>query len=152
MDGQAMTSLAEPTVDSRSVEGNALMFKLAVTSALAAFADWLFCGEPLGLPVAIFAGALIGGALAANRISQDRRRIVTAGIIFVAGVIAVIEELGVVSFILLVLALATSVAIVTRPDMSGLRSRLTVLRDLLLVVVPTGSYATSWAAFTAQAS
>ena len=128
-----MTSLAEPTVDSRSTEGNALMFKLAVTSALAALADWLFYGEPLGLSVAIFAVALIGGALVANRISRDRRRIVTAGIIIVAGVIPVIEELGVVSFILLVLALATSVTIVTRPDMSGLRSYLTVLRDLLLV-------------------
>ena len=131
-----MTSLATPTVDLGTAEGNTLLFKLVVALGLAALADWLFYAEDLGLSVAIFAVALTCSALAANPFSRDRRRIVSAGIILVAGLIPVIEELGAMSFILLVLALATSVAIVTGSDLSGPRSRLAALRDLLL----TGPY------------
>jgi hypothetical protein len=133
MDNQAMTTLAAPTADVSSAEDNALPFKLAVAGSLAAFADWLFYGEDLGLSAAIFALALICGTLVANPILRDRRRIVTAGFILVAGIIPAIEELGVISFMLLVLALTASVAIMTRPDISGLRSRLSTLRDLLLI-------------------
>jgi hypothetical protein len=131
-----MTSLAGPTTDISSAEGNALLFKLAIAAGLAALADWLFYGEDLGLSVAIFALALMCGALVANPILHDRRRIGTAGTILVAGLIPTIEDLGVISFMLLVLTLATSVAILTRPDISAAQSRLSALRDLLL----TGPY------------
>jgi hypothetical protein len=131
-----MTSPATPTVDLGNAEGNTLLFKLAVALGLAALADWLFYAEDLGLSVTIFAVALTCGALVANPFSRERRRIVSAGVILVAGLIPVIEELGVISFILLVFALATSVAIVTGSDLSGPRSRLVALRDLLL----TGPY------------
>jgi hypothetical protein len=136
MDDQAMTSLATPTVDLGAAEGNALVLKLAVALGLAAFADWLFYAEDLGVSVAIFAVALTCGALVANPFSRERRRIVMACIILVGGLIPVVEELDVMSFILLVLALATSVATVTGSDLSGPRSRLVALRDLLL----TGPY------------
>jgi hypothetical protein len=126
-----MTSLAAPTVDLGIAEGNTLLFKLAVALGLAALADWLFYGEDLGVSVAIFAVALTCGALLANPFTRERRRIVSAGVILVAGLIPVIEDLGTMSFILLVLALATSVAIVTGSDLSGPWSRLVVLRDLL---------------------
>ena len=131
-----MTSLAAPTVDLGIAEGNTLLFKLTVALGLAALADWLFYGEDLGVSVTIFAIALTCGALLANPFSRERRRIVSAGVILVAGLIPVIEELGLMSFILLVLALATSVAIVTGSDLSGPQSRLVALRDLLL----TGPY------------
>jgi hypothetical protein len=126
-----MTSLAASTVESTSAEGDPLIFKLAVASSLAAFAEWLFYGEPLGLSVAIFALALLIGTLAVNPVLRERRRMAMAAVVFVAGLIPIIEELGAISFILLVLALATSVAIVTGSDLSGPWSRLVVLRDLL---------------------
>ena len=131
-----MTSLAAPTVDLGIAEGNTLLFKLTVALGLAALADWLFYGEDLGVSVAVFTVALTCGTLIANPFSRERRRIVSAGVILVAGLIPVVEELGSMSFILLVLALATSIAIVTGSDLSGPRSRLVALRDLLL----TGPY------------
>jgi hypothetical protein len=110
-----------------------LGLKLAMTAGLAALADVLFYGQRLGLSVALFAVALIGGTHATNRMPSDRRRIVQAGLILVAGIIPVVEELNTLSFLLLALAMLIVTALLTRPEAIGLWTPLSALRQLLLI-------------------
>jgi hypothetical protein len=110
-----------------------LVLKLATTAGLAAVADVLFYGHKLGLSIALFAVALIAGTLTTNRAPPDRRRVVQACLILVAGIIPVVEDLNALSFLLLALALLISVPLLTTPETIGLWTPLRALRDLLLI-------------------
>jgi hypothetical protein len=56
-----MTSITSQLPDLRSGRRPAIAPKLAIALALAAFADWLFYDQRLGLSVVIFAAALMSG-------------------------------------------------------------------------------------------
>ena len=110
-----------------------LVLKLATTAGLAAAADVLFYRHQLGLSVALFAVALIAATLATNRVPLDRRRIVHAGLVCMAGIIPVVEDLNALSLLLLALAMFISTALLTAPESIGLRTPLRAVRDLLLI-------------------
>jgi len=110
-----------------------LVPKLATTAGLAALADVLFYGHKLGLSVALFAVALIAATLATNGAPSGRRRVVQAGLVCVAGVIPVVEDLNALSFVLLALAIVISIALLTAPESIDLRTPLRGVRDLLLI-------------------
>jgi hypothetical protein len=89
-------------------------------------------GHKLGLSVALFAVALIAATLATNGAPSGRRRVVQAGLVCVAGVIPVVEDLNALSFLLLALAIVISIALLTAPESIDLRTPLRGVRDLLL--------------------
>src|SRR5438034_1160029 len=92
-----MTNLAQPESIARPVRINVAYLRLAAAIGLAALADWLFCDEHAGLSVVIFAMALAGVSLATNLESVDRRRLLPAGVILVAGIVPAVENLDALS-------------------------------------------------------
>jgi hypothetical protein len=127
-----MTSLAPPETEIQPIEHGLPPAKGAATLALAALADWLFFGQHLGISVVIFAMALICASLAANFGSLDRRRLLLAGLIVVAGLLPAVEEVNAVSLTLAVLALAVALALTTNPYLDGLAEGAASLLDLFL--------------------
>jgi hypothetical protein len=110
-----------------------LPFKLAIAFVLTALADWLFYDQIIGLSAVIFAIALIGGAVIANLAHLDRRRIWLAGLILLAGLAPVVEEVNALSLIFLFLALGLSLSRATNPDLDSPGRFALALRDLFLI-------------------
>jgi hypothetical protein len=127
-----MPSFAPPIPDVRSAQTNLLSSRFAIALGLAALADWLFYGERIGMSFALFAIALMGCSLLANRAATDGRRMLLAGIVLIAGIIPAIEELNLLSFAFTVLALGVGVLVTTYPDADGLADRARALLGLFL--------------------
>src|SRR5215813_3931503 len=88
--GFAMTTTAAtaatppvPNGGSRIVDIR-LLRRIAIVLALAALADWLFYGRPLGISIVVFLLALDLGALLANPIHAARRDLLRVTAILVA--------------------------------------------------------------------
>src|SRR5438105_3335778 len=80
-----MADFTTPASNAGSVRDSAFPVKPVVAFALAALADWLFYGQRIGISAVIFAIALAGGSLLANFAKLDRRHILLAGILGLAG-------------------------------------------------------------------
>src|SRR3954447_11410185 len=79
-----MPSFAPPIPDVRPAETNSFPSRFAMALGLAALADWLFYGERIGTSFVLFAIALMGCSLLANRAMADSRRMLIAGLILIA--------------------------------------------------------------------
>jgi hypothetical protein len=128
-----MTSVATPIPDLYPGRHQPAGLKLALTLGLVALADWLFYGERAGISLVLFAIAVMCGSLMANFDGLDRRRAIQAALIFIAGLVPAIEDLNLLSFVILVGALCCAIAILTNPNLNRLRDWLVALRDLLLI-------------------
>lgn len=125
-----MPSFAPPIPDVRPAQTNPFASRFAIALGLAALADWLFYGERIGLSFVLFAIALMGCSLLANRAATDGRRRLIAGLVLIAGIIPAIEELNLLSFAFTVLALGLGVLVTTNPDTDGLADRARALLGL----------------------
>ena len=125
-----MSDFAAPAADSRA--DHQLPLKLLMAIGLAALADALFYDQRLGLSVAIFAAAVVMVSLAANHALIARHRMMTASAIFIAGLLPSVEDLNLLSFLFLMLGSTTTIAVLTDPQLKGLRAWLSDLRQLLV--------------------
>ena len=128
-----MTSLARPETPAPSIDSSLPPAKGAAALALAALADWLFYDQPLGISVTIFAAVLVCASLAANLETLDRRRLLVAGSIVVAGLLPAVEDVNAISLVLIVLALGGALTLTTNPYLEGLAEGTASLLDLFLV-------------------
>ena len=103
-----MTDFTTPASNTGSIQDNAFPVKPAVAVALAALADWLFYSERIGISAVVFAMALACGSLLANFTRLNRRNVVPAGILVLAGLVPAVEEFNVVSLFFIALALGVS--------------------------------------------
>jgi hypothetical protein len=129
-----MTDIALPLPEIR-IEGRHLLpLKLAVAIALAALADWLFYAQRVGLSMALFGVVLFAASWLGNLIKLDRRRLLIATGVLVAGLIPAIEDLNLLSLLFVVAGLGFAVSILTNPEPKRLfLDRFGAFRDLFLI-------------------
>ncbi|QPF91093.1 DUF4153 domain-containing protein [Bradyrhizobium commune] len=128
-----MTSLASTiAADILPIRHSSIPAKVGLTLALAALADWLFYGERIGLSLTLFAIAIICVSLLFNHATLDFRRAVTGATILVAGLVPAIEELNVLSVLILVAALTIALLLTTNAETTGLADRTRALRNFFL--------------------
>jgi hypothetical protein len=127
-----MPSFAPPIPDVHPVQTNPFSSRFAIALGLAALADWLFYGERIGVSFVLFAIALMGCSLLANRAASDGGRMLIAGLVLIAGIVPAIEELNLLSFAFAALALGVGVLVTTNPDIDGLGDRARALLGLYL--------------------
>ena len=129
-----MTDIASPLPDVRSEARNLLPLKFAITIVLAALADWLFYAQRVGLSMALFAVVLFAASWLGNRIRFDRRRLLIATAVLIAGLIPAMDDLNTLSLLFVVAGLGFAVSILTNPEPRRLfLDRLGAFRDLFLI-------------------
>ena len=127
-----MTNLAQPESAAAPARINIQMVRVATAVALAALADWLFYDQYVGISLVFFAIALAACSLATNPSTLERRRLLAAGLILIAGLVPAIEDLNALSLGFIVLALGVAAAILTNPGFDDLAYRARALRELYL--------------------
>ncbi len=127
-----MPSFAPPIPEVRPAQANPFPSRFAIALGLAAFADWLFYDERIGISFVVYAIALMGCSLLANLAALEGRRTLLASIILIAGVVPAVEELNLLSFAFVLLALGVAVLITTSPELDGLADSARALRGLFL--------------------
>ena len=75
-----MTDFTTPASDTGIARKRTFPIKPAIALALAAFADWLFYDQPVGISAVIFTIALILGSLLANFEKLDLAQLSLAGL------------------------------------------------------------------------
>jgi hypothetical protein len=128
-----MTILTSPLPDAYPDKRISALPKFAIALLLTAFADWLFYDRRIGLSAAIFAATLATASLLANSGELTLRRLRTAAIVLVAGLLPAIEEFNTLSLFFIIIALAASVAIMTGRELKRVGDRFAALRDLFLI-------------------
>ena len=128
-----MTDLSTPASDAGATSDKAFPVKSAMALALAALADWLFYDERIGLSAVAFSIALIAGSLLANFTTLDRKRLLPAGLLVLAGLIPAIEEFNPASLTFVILALGIGLQLTTHHHVTGLAERAFALCDLYLI-------------------
>lgn len=107
--------------------------KVGLALALAAFADWLFYGQRIGLSLSLFTIALAGVSALFNHAALDSRRALIGSAILVTGLVPAIEELNTLSFLVLAASLAIALLLVTNAETTGLADRVRALRNFVLL-------------------
>jgi hypothetical protein len=125
-----MTNLAQPESAIASGRINIVIIRLAAAIVLAAMADWLFYDENAGISVVIFAVALAGVSLMTNLETVDRRRLLAAAVILIAGLVPAMEEYNTISLGFVLLALGVAAAMLTNHGFDSLADRARALREL----------------------
>ncbi|HYA80162.1 MAG TPA: DUF4173 domain-containing protein, partial [Methylocystis sp.] len=87
-----------------------------LAAALAGFADFLFCWRMPGLSLALFLGALGLVSLAVNPRRASRQTMLAALAFLAVNLLAIVEEVNALSFILSVLGTIVFVLVVAAPD------------------------------------
>ena len=128
-----MTEFTTPTVDAHPRAQSAFPVKSALAVALAALADWLFYGEPVGISAVAFAIALVCGSVLTNFTALDHKRLLPAGLLILAGLVPAIEEFNPASLAFMILALGVGLQLTTRREAGGLGERAAALCDLYLI-------------------
>ena len=96
-----------------------LLMPLVSAAACAALADWLFYGWQIGISLALFLGVLGAVAVAGNRVHATRNVQIVMAAIIVASLLALIEDVNVLSVILGTLATALFVIVMTARENSS---------------------------------
>ena len=129
-----MTSLASTIAADIQRDGHSsIPAKLGCTLALAAFADWLFYGQRIGLSLTLFALAVACVSVLFNQASLDLRRAGIGAAVLVAGLVPAVEELNTLSFLILMASLTISLLLATNPETTPLADRARALRNLVLI-------------------
>ena len=127
-----MMNLAQPESAIAPARINIQVVRVAGAIGLAALADWLFYDEYTGLSVVIFAVALAAVSLATNLETVDRRRLLPAGLILIAGIVPAVENLNMLSLAFVLLALGVTASMLTNHGSDSLADRARALRELYL--------------------
>ena len=96
-----------------------LSLPLVSAVACVGLADWLFYGWQIGISLALFFGVLGAVAVAGNRVHATRNVQIVMAAIFVAGLLALIEDINVLSVIVGALATALFVVVMTAREISS---------------------------------
>src|SRR5882724_9338024 len=128
-----MTDFTTPASRADSTRESTFAVKPALALALAALADWLFYGERVGISAVAFSIALVIASLLANFATLNRRQLLPAGILVLAGLLPVVEEFNPVSLAFLALALGVGLQLTTHQKLAGLGERAWALSDLYLI-------------------
>src|SRR6266849_5960867 len=96
-----------------------LLMPLLSATACVALADWLFYDWQIGISLALFLGVLGAVAVAGNRVYATRTVQTVMAAIFAAGLLALIEDVNVLSVILSTLATALFVIVMTARENSS---------------------------------
>jgi Domain of unknown function (DUF4173) len=91
------------------------LIPLVSAAACVALADWLFYGWQIGISLPLFFGVLGGVAVAGNRIHATRNTRIVMTAAFVGGLLAVIEDVSLLSVLLGTLATVLFVNVLTTP-------------------------------------
>jgi hypothetical protein len=95
-----------------------LSMPLVSAAACVALADWLFYGWQLGISLALFLGVLGVVAVASNRVCATRRTQIIMTAVLVAGLLALIENVNILSVMVGALATALFVIAITARNAS----------------------------------
>jgi hypothetical protein len=116
----SIEALSEP--DSTPV--HPLVLPLIAAAICAALADWLFFGWQVGISLALFFAVIGVVAVAVNGVRAQRRVQIVMTSVFVAGLLALIEEVSTLSVILSALSTASFVIVMTAPEPSSWQRQL----------------------------
>jgi hypothetical protein len=97
---------------------------LILAAGCVVLADWLFFDREIGLSLALFLGVLGGVAVARNHVYATRKTEIIMTVVFVAGLVAVVEDVGVLSVVASTLATALFVIVLTARETSSWQRRL----------------------------
>ena len=97
---------------------------LLLAAGCAALADWLFYGWQIGISLALFLAVLGAAALAGDRARAPRQVQIMMAAIFVAGLLALIEDVNALSVAVATLATALFAIVVTAREASSWPHRL----------------------------
>lgn len=128
-----MIEFTTPVVDAHTRAPSVFPVKPALAVALAALADWLFYGQPVGISAVAFSLALVGVSLLTNFTTLNHKRLLPAGLIVLAGLVPAIEEFNPASLAFIVLALGVGLQLTTNHEVSGLDDRAAAMCDLYLI-------------------
>jgi hypothetical protein len=128
-----MADFTTPVTNAGAVNDNAFPVKPAIALALAALADWLFYGHRIGISVVLFAIALTFGSLLANFARLDRKQILLAGGLVLAGLVPAVEEFNAASLFFIALALGVGLLLTTNRKLRGSGEQAAALCDLYLI-------------------
>ena len=92
-----------------------LLMTLVSAAACVALADWLFYGWDVGISLALFLAALAIAGIAGNRVHATRKIRIVMTSVFVAGLLALIEDVNFLSVLLSSLATALFILAMTAP-------------------------------------
>jgi hypothetical protein len=107
-----------------STPSNPLMPPLAAATICAGLADWLFFGWPIGSSLALFYGVIGIVAVAVNGVRAQRHVQIVMTSVFVAGLLALIEDVSMLSVILGSLSTASFVIVMTAREASSWQRQL----------------------------
>jgi hypothetical protein len=107
-----------------SAPAHPLLLPLAAAAACAALADWLFFGWQVGISLALFFAVIGIVAVAVNGVRAQRRTRIVMTSVFVAGLLALVEEVGTLSVILSALSTASFVIVMTTEEASSWQRQL----------------------------
>jgi Domain of unknown function (DUF4173) len=102
-----------------STPTNPLMLPLAAAAVCAALADWLFFGWQIGISLALFYGVIGIAAVTINRIHATRFVQITMALVFIAGLLTLIEDVNLLSVLTGTLATAAFVIVLTTCELAS---------------------------------
>jgi hypothetical protein len=101
------------TSDFEIAPAHPLVTPLVLAAVCVALADWLFFDREIGLSLALFLGVLGVAAVARNRVYATRKIQITMTVVFVASLVALVEDVGMLSAIVGALATASFIMVIT---------------------------------------
>ncbi len=104
------------TADLEIARPRPLLIALVTAVACVALADWLFYGWTAGISLPLFLGVLGVAAATVNRVHATHTVPIFMAAVFVAGLLAMVEEVSTLSVIVGVLATAMFVNVLTAPQ------------------------------------
>lgn len=107
------------TADLGFMPSHPLTLRIAAGAGCAALADWLFFGWDVGLSLALFLGVLGIVAVACNGIHAARQLQIGMSAIFIAGLLALVEDVNILSVAMATLATALFVIVMTARETSS---------------------------------
>jgi hypothetical protein len=90
-----------------------LLTPLMLAITCVALADWLFYGWEIGISLALFLGVLGVAAVASNGVHATRHTLIVMTVVFIAALLALAEDVGLLSVLVGTLATAMFVMVVT---------------------------------------
>ena len=112
------------TTDLETAPANPLTLPLAAATACAGLADWLFFGWSIGISLALLYSVIGVVAVAVNGVRATRRVQIIMTSVFVAGLLALIEDVSMLSVILGSLATASFVIVMTAREAASWQRQL----------------------------
>ncbi len=104
------------TTNSEPAPLNPVLLRITAGIACVALADWLFFGWAVGISLALFLAGLGVVAVAINGVRAPWRSQIIMTAIFIAGLITLVEDVGILSVIASVLATCAFVIVMTASD------------------------------------